>query len=494
MFATIFTMVFALLAVLSTLGGILKSRKYHWTEALVRVVLVIIATIVTIVLTSAFAFKISDAIVTPVEKLLQGTDVAEILTEVASAELTFAIIISLIITPIFFILCFVILKGIFNIALARPLNKLCLLIAGKIAKKDYISEIYGSKDLSRKEKKQFRKKKFTLKSAVCGAIGGLLAFTIVFTPIIGSAEMLASIGKNVTDEGPVHDISDEIANHPATSIMHPISNPIWNNFTYYTVNGETIVIENEAHFVSVFVQALTEMSSTDPETFRHSADVFRKLSTLCPNTSLVPCLCADFINAANAHWTKGEDFANIAMPEDELVAILLESLKDSTAETMREDLVTVSNVLAILAENAEVNEEGAIDTSSIFENQEAIAKMSVELLKNERLAPVVGKLVKQQIEANDAKLDLPEQDGEEYNELVDNILNTYQENVGEDITDESLGNLSEAVGAVLEDKGIVLEDHEKMAIASTFISEFGDPSQLTPEMVSALMEQYRKNQ
>ena len=497
MFATVFTVIFAVLAVLSTLIGVLKSRKFHFSEALVRIFLVIIALILTIVLTSAFAFKISNLLVEPIEAFLEGvelTQVSEILNEVQAAETTLAIVISMIITPVFFILCFNILKGIFHLALARPINKLCLLIAGKIAKKDYISEIYGSKELSKKEKKEFRKKKFTLAAAICGAVCGLLVFTITLIPIIGTAETLASVGKNVDENSPVHDISDNITNHPATSIMHPISNPVWQNFTYYTINGEQIVIEDEAHFVAVFVQALSEMSSSDPETFRHSAEIFRSLSTLCPNTSLVPCLCSDFINAANAHWTKGEDFANISMPQDELVLMLVQCLDNSTPDTMREDLVTVSNVLAILAENAYITEDNKIDTQALLEDKVVISKLSVELLKNERLAPVVGKLVKQQVEANDSKLDLPEQDGEEYNELVDNILNTYQENVAEDITEESLNNLSNAVGNVLEDKGIVLEEHEKVAIASTFISEFGDPSQLTPEMVSNLIEQYRKNQ
>ena len=141
MFATVFTVIFAVLAVLSTLIGLLKSRKFHFSEALVRIFLVIIALILTIVLTSAFAFKISNLLVEPIEAFLEGvelTQVSEILNEVQAAETTLAIVISMIITPVFFILCFNILKGIFHLALARPINKLCLLIAGKIAKKDYL--------------------------------------------------------------------------------------------------------------------------------------------------------------------------------------------------------------------------------------------------------------------------------------------------------------------------------------------------------------------
>ena len=505
MFATIFTLVFVVLAVFAILGGILKSRKFHWSEALVRIVLVIIALMLTITLTSVFALKISDLLVKPLASPSDGsvvstflsdmdiTDVAAIFAEMESAQKALAIIFAVIITPVFFLICFGIIKGIL-IAFSRPANKLCLLIAGKIAKKDYISEIYGAKDLTKKERKAFRKKKFTLKSAICGVVCSLLAFAIILIPIIGTLEMAASICKTVTDEGVAYDISNNVASHPVTSIMHPISAPVWKSLTSYTVNGEKIVMENEAHFITVFMQALAEITSSDIDTLRSSAAKFRALSTLCKDTTLVPWLCSDFINTATTHWNNGEEFANISKPEDELISMLIERLENSTPQTMREDLVTVTNVLAILAENANINEEGKIDTAALLENNSIVSMLSVELLKNDRLAPVVGNLVKQQLEATDTKLDLPAQDDEEYTNLVDNIFNTYQENVGEDITEDSLNNLSNAVGDVLEDQGIVLEEYEKLAIASTFISEFGDPSQLTTDMITNLIEQYRKNQ
>ena len=62
------------------------------------------------------------------------------------------------------------------------------------------------------------------------------------------------------------------------------------------------------------------------------------------------------------------------------------------------------------------------------------------------------------------------------------------------INEESLDNLSTAVGEVLADNGVVLEEHEQVAIASTLISEFGDGKELTSDKVSEFIEQYRKNQ
>ena len=490
MFATIISIAFVVLGVLATLFGVIKSRKYHWTESLVILVLTLIAAVITFVLTSTFASKISDWLVEPLETLLKDTDIDDFLKEVSSAEDALAIIISIVMTPIVFTSLFVLIKGIFNIVLARPINKLCLLIAGAIAKKDYIAEVYGAN----KEEKPRKKKHFTLQSAVCGAICGLFIYVVLLIPIVGTVELVAAVGENVADEGPIHDISSELSHNTAIDVMHPISDPIWKNFTYYTINGEKIAIEDEAHFIAVFIEALTEASSTDQNTFHHSAEVFRNMSTLCPNTYLVPCLCSDFINAASDHWAKGEAFVGITMPEDELVATLVECLANSTPETMKEDLVTISNVIAIITENATVSEDGTINLTLLFEDEKVVSALSVELLNNPRLSPVLNKIVIQQVENAESKIELPEKDGEEYTELVDNILDTYKENVGDTITEDSVDNLSTAVGSVLEEHGVTLEEHEKVAIASTFISQFGNPQDLTPEMIAEFIEQYRKNQ
>ena len=531
MFATIISIAFVVIGVLATLVGIFKSRKYHWTESLVRLVMTILAAVITFVVTSKFTSKIHAWLIVPLETILKDTDVADFLKEVASAEDALSILISIVITPVVFITVFVFLKGLFNIILARPITKLCLVIAGAIAKKDYIEDIYGRKKSKKKKTKDVeapkadettestevteaaetteesenveevekaasprKKRKFTWQSALCGAVCGLFAYVVLLIPIVGTVELVATIGESITEEGNIHDISNELSHNTAVDVMHPISDPVWKNFTYYTLNGQEISIKDEAHFIAVFLEALKEASSTDEDTFHHSAEVFRNMSTLCPNTSLVPCLCSDFINAASAHWAKGEDFVGITMPEDELVATLVQCLTNSTPETMKEDLATISNVIAIITENATILEDGSINLTSLLENKDVVSALSVELINNPRLSPVLNKIVIQQIENTDSKIELPEKDGEEYTELVDNILDTYIENVGETITEDSVDNLSTAVGSILEEHGVTLEEHEKVAIASTFITQFGNPQDLTPEMIAEFIEQYRKEQ
>ena len=423
--------------------------------------------------------------------------------EVTSAEGALAIILSIVITPLFFVAAFLILKGILCLLAARPLTKLALVIAGKIKNTNYVDEKYP-------KNKEDRKKKgpFCVKSAVLGALCGLLSFTVLMIPVAGTFETVSSIGTNATQEGTMYNTSVALSDNVASKIMLPIAAPVWSNFTHYTVNDEEINITDEAHLVGVLIEALGEMTSNDQDTIRHSAEVFRQMSALCPNSSLIPCLCADFINAASAHWLQGEDFNGIAMPTltpstpgedaeltttDDIVATLVKCLDQSTTETMREDLATIANVMAIIAENATVDVDGAIDLSKLFENENVIKKLSVELLKNKRLAPVMSTLVNKQVETSGGQLELPDKESEEYKTMVDNLVVKYQETITEDINEGSLDSLAGAVGETVEQEaGIVLTESEKVAIASTFISEFGNGEDLTSDKVSEFIEKYRK--
>ena len=137
MFTTIFSIVFLLLAMVSVIPGILKARTQHWSEALVKAVLTLVAAMLTVILTAALSPKLSYALVGPISSALDGTAIAEIFAEMASSDDAMAILLSLIITPFVFILFFLILKLIF-LFVARPLTKLCLSVAGKIAKKDFV--------------------------------------------------------------------------------------------------------------------------------------------------------------------------------------------------------------------------------------------------------------------------------------------------------------------------------------------------------------------
>ncbi len=493
MFSTIFSVCFVVFAILFALPGILKARKRHWSEALVRIVLTVVSAILAFVLTSAFTSMISDALLEPAKSVLVDTAAAELLEEIPSIKDVVLLVLNTVITPILFILIFVIVKFLILVIFARLLTKLCLTIAGAISKKDYVSEIYDKK-----------RRKFSPTSAALGVVCGLMAYLMILIPIVETATVASSIGKSITTEGTVYEVSDALSNNVATYVVHPVGAPIWNKFARGTVNGEKIVIEKEVHFIAVFVNGLTEITSKDTNTVRHSAEIFRSMGPLCAEIKFIPRFTSELVNAASSHWLNGENFAGIPMPSlptsgntqgnDNIIATFLECLDASTPETMKEDLVTILNVLAIIAENATLDEAGSINMASILENKAIISKFSVELLQSPRLAPAMNMFVKNHMEASDSYIELPDKESEEYSNLVNNLLTNYKQNVGDTVNENSLDNLSVAIGEALTENGVILEEHEHVAIASTFIAEFGDGEDLTAEEVSNFIEQYRQQE
>ena len=487
MISTIISVSFVVLAILFALPGIIKARKRHWFEALVRIVLTVVSAILAFTLTSTFTSMISDALLEPAKSIVGDNVAAEILEEVPSIKDVLLLVLNTVITPVLFILIFIIVKFLILVIFARLLTKLCLSIAGAIAKKDYVSQIYDKK-----------RRKFSPTSAVLGVVCGLMAYLILLIPVVETATIASSIGKSITDEGKVYEVSDALSNNVATYIVHPVGAPIWNKLARATVNGEKIVVENEVHFIAAFVNGLTEVTSKDINRVRHSADIFRSMGPLCNEIKFIPRFTSELINAADSHWLNGDDFAGISMPslsttgKDNIIRTLLECLDHSTPETMKQDLVTILNVLAIIAENAELDEAGHIHMESILENKTVISKFSVELLQSPRLAPAMNIFVKNHMEESNSYIELPDKESEEYTNLVNNLLTNYKQNVGDTVNESSLDNLSVAIGEALTQNGVILEEHEHVAIASTFIAEFGDGADLTAEEVSNFIEQYRQ--
>ena len=489
MFSTIFSICFVVFGILFMLPGILKARKRHWSEALVRIILTLVSAVVTFVLTSAFAPIITEAILEPITSMLNGTPIEGLLAELPSAKDALLLVISAVVTPIFFIVVFAVLKFILLVCFSRLIAKLSLKIAGKILKKDLVGNKFDKK----------KPKKFSPTSAALGALCGLLAFFVFLIPVVETAATVSSVGKSVTSKGTFYDVSDGLQNNVATYIVHPVGAPLWAGFTRDTISGDKIYVEKEVNYISTFISALMQISSGDQETVRASATTFRTVSALTESTTFVPRFSAEFINAANSHWLNGGTFVGISMPSlstsggsnNNIIATFLECLDNSTPETMKVDLAVIMNTLAVIAENATL-EGGSINMASILENKAVISKFSVELLQSPRLAPAMNIFVKNQMETANTYIDLPDKESEDYKKLVTSLRDKYKQNVGDSVTEDSLDNLAVAIGEALDERGVYLEEHEHVALASTFIAEFGDGEDLTDEEVAEFIEQYRR--
>ena len=489
MFSAIFSTCFLLFAALFVTIGILRARKRHWSVSLAKAILTVLSAVLAFVLTSLLVPVISGALVEPVKAILNATPIADIFTQIPSAKDAMLMLTYTLVAPVFFLLVFTIFKTVLPLALYRPVAKLCLIIAGAIAKKD--AHHFDNVDLKEKQEKACPA------SMVIGAVCSLLAYIVFLIPVTSTVSTAATLGKTISNEGIVYEVCDSLTDNVGSDVVGFVGTPVWRATTSFNINGEKVSAATETYFIANFVSGVVEISSSDIDTVRGSAATFRGISAYCEKTSLVPRFCSEFINAANDEWLNGGEFIGISMPslstsgDSDIIRTLLECLDNSTPETMKEDLAALLNVMAIIAEHAEFDKSGVIDMASILEDTDVISAFSVELLASPRLAPAMNSFVMDHIKSANAYIDLPDKNSKDYTNLVDGLFNTYKNEVTDSTDEESLNRLAVALGATLAENGVQVKEHEQLALAATFIGEFGSGEDLTPAQVSDFIEDFR---
>ncbi len=490
---TILTASFLVLAVLSLLPGLIKARKRHWTEAVVRVVITLISAVAAVFLTPVLTLVIGKALIPFISSILEGNtgdiDIIGIFNDVPSAQNLVEVMIALVITIIVFIVLFLVIRLILDLSFVKLLTKLFLKLIGQ---KEIIPEIYPSKE-HKKEAKANRK--FSPIAALVGMLCGLFTFFMCSVPVAGLLSTASIAGKTVSGEGEIYQIAEAASNNVGTVTVMTVASPVYDTMTSYTVNENKVVINNEVKFVAKITEGVVEMSSEDEDAPAHVAASLREASNLAKDTTLSPSLLSEFITAASECWLNGEDFHGIEIPSlgdnkmaNTIITSLLKNMKGATTEEMIKNIETMANIFAIIMENP------AADGDDLLSNGDLITQVSVELLNNAQLSGTVSDIVDETISDISASLDLPSEDDEEFHNITDNLANNYNEIISTDssgqITESTLNDLSSAIGSALTEQGITLSESEQKLLATTLVSKLGT-EQISKDQVAALLAQYR---
>ncbi len=405
MYYNIFSAVLIVFALIGILKGIIKSRRVYWVEAIVRVAISVVSSVVTALFSLKLALMISDYLVNWLMSTHADENIKGIMTEVASAPELLSFMISLLITPLLFTIIFLLCKLILNLILRRLLTKLILLIAGLFTKKNYIESSYAP----------FRARsyrKFNIASALICALCSLISYVVIFVPFFGTLELIAHTAKiTFTENTTVTEISDAITENVATkAILDNGGRQIYSAMITHEVNGEKVSLETEVEFLAELANAAL-VSVEEDVTPERTADAFREVGKDAARTSIIPLLATDFINAANDYWVEGRDFYGIAAPslgegyEDITTAILL---TDATYDSMREDISVLFNIVSTVIESEVIPEDGEISIEETLGNEALMHDLSAEILSSKRFSPVLATVLDISIETVAEALGTPD--------------------------------------------------------------------------------------
>ena len=330
---TIVSIIIGIVLVLTAIGAFLGLAR-RWKKALLRFGFVVVELVSAILLSA----KISSCI--PPEAIidfLNGIDplIGDLITNVPSLlALAFGLV-----RPIFFIAAFIVLSLVSLI-----LYFICsLFLSYKPNEKDY-----------------------PMAGMLIGAVQGLLVALVLVSPVIGyislADQAVASYKSVAGEEVPrklatIHEkYVKPVKNHPFVGLASTVTEPIFNAVVSFDIGDEAFKPSDELHILLAGYKNVRVLSAQSPEKYGAAEKAaIKNIAALFDDSVLVSNIGAEVLSAMATKWQAGESFIGIEpLDAGDDFAVIIDSLytifSTSTAETLRQDMVTIGDFLILMVD------------------------------------------------------------------------------------------------------------------------------------------------
>ncbi len=516
--------------------SLLKYRKAHWIYATANLSAVVLAIVFGVIIANLTAGALAGLAYNLLESMDVLGDFEELLTKLPSLEDTFRALVACVVAPLLFFFIFLILKAIFR-GIAKPVaRKLIARYEASAEQKKAVAEPVVVEETAEeaveapaeteaetvvsdtaeaeateaaeavteevaaepekphkpthKEKKKNKKQMLRTEKAnpwgmLGGALCGLLLFVALLAPLVGTINLannaisvISVVGEEDETMSAVVEIADIAANNAGSKLVTWCGGyPIYAGLTTYRVGDHLVSLNREVKFMAATATAVIEMTdeNADPAVV---AESFRKAGKFFEKTDLLPVLLPELCHAAFDDWNRGEAFCGIEKPSfgdpvDLFAQPFIDVLADSTYDTIKEDVVTVFDLVAQVAE-ADALERMEEDPMLLFEDQEFSAGMLCSLLENPRMSGMVGGFVKFGVQTLGETLGMHDGKEDLYDEWMEDMIEATRDTMTATLDDEQMAEaLIAAYQKVFDQYGLVLDPSAAAVYANAVLEEYG---------------------
>ncbi len=482
MFFAIFSGVFLLVAAIAVLLGVIRGKRKVWQVSLVRIIMTVVAALLSAAVSLIISWVVFDLVVDSLVSSGKMGDISSLINEVPSAQTAVLALVSMIITPMLFLVFYAIFRPITSV-FVKPIAHMIL---GKNSKtSDASSNANGEnerKKLTKEEKNaQLVLPKSHWLSAVLGGFSGLLMLCVLLVPLVGALGVANDIASTPLQElansnekfVTVSEVVDASAANVGTVTVKMLGGGLlYDLMTSYPTDDGFATLRHESEFVGSVANAAVTSSDKNATPEKIRAD-FAEVSNSFDRSVLLPSVIAEMVSAASDDWTRGEDFHGIECPsfggEDlqPVVTSIIEGLAQSNTETIKTDIRTIVDIVATLVVNDTLDKaEG--DPMVILAEEATTSEILKLLLDNPRLCVAVDgisdfgmKLLMKQVNTPNDKNGL-------YDEFVTKFENVDVSDVPAPMneTEEQVDELAKAYADVLDAYGIRVDDATASAAAA----------------------------
>lgn len=426
MFYFLFSLIFAVVALLFVLNGMRKGGKYVWSYSLARLIAVIISAIASAFLSAGISLAAFRLIFSSIAK--GSGRMSGLFQELPIMADALCALASMIVAPILFYFIFCVLRYLLTLMakiILRSMAKkkaekkeeqqeeVCAEEAGESATEASEACEESSDEPIETVKKEKKRHKgdgyFRIQGQknpwgkLVGAICGLVLFFAMMIPAVGMFGVLYDVTSWATagDDQPgiqkMISFVDAGANNIGSKAVRTLGgNALYSVMTTYEVGDAKVTLAKETKLLGTVGHALSDMTRGDISR-KTAADSFREIDDAFRDTALIPQVLPDLLSASKESWDRGEAYYGLKKPSfgkmDGLVHPILRVLGTSTQETIGDDVGTIVEMTAYMIEKDAMTHVKQ-NPMTVFEKEEVTEEVIVRLLVNDHLAPLVGDFTK----------------------------------------------------------------------------------------------------
>lgn len=363
-----------------------------------------------------------------------------------------------------------------------------------------------------------RKRKLAPFSKLLGGMfgvvrGAVFLFVFIF-PLMGYLSMAGQVFSAVDPaelpaeyteiKAEVDPFLDAFQNHPVSKTVYGAGGEAvfeaLTSFSHQNTEGESFKVvwsEEIDQYITILFHA-KPLSDFDLENVdQDQIDAIKALAGDIGSSDVLSTIIAEVLSAACTAWDNGEAFLDTPCPtveEENAAAILnaaIDTFKDSTPDTVAEDLLSVAELFEVMAEHDVFNALNNPDQLLDLLGDDAFMSSAIEVLKdNERLEGLLKETIKTGVKAAMESA----ADDEAFSEAVDSLTASAADELNAlaslETKEEQVAAVSDAITQALAnsniDQGGAVVDY----VAELLIDEFADKIQsgtVTPEDIAAYL-------
>ena len=341
-----------------------------------------------------------------------------------------------------------------------------------------------------------------------GLVVGFIVVVITMMPILGTMDVMASAVSDLTSAVDTGDYGSSSMSSPTDMLsgmtekgagkvmMKMGGQALYNVTSNKTYNGQKVTLKTEIKGMTNLLSGVMALGQSFNQYGNEQTEAFEIIADTTEESPLIGLLTAECISTAAEKWKNGEEFLGMESigggepMVQPLMNAILEVLSTTNGEYIAGDLRSMMGAFEVLNKyhffDQSGDQEGMLE---LLNEKPILSEMKKALSENERMAGVADEVSKLGIRVFANVIGIPEDDPE-YDALMVDIAASI--NNSKDLSEEErLEMIQEELERSAADYGTELSGEASAQIAQNFLDEYGDKDEVTDEDIKEFIEDYQ---